>query len=431
MRKWLVVGLILAVVLAGGVLAQRRRPAASTTPQASAQPNVETAVVEVAAVRRGVIERTLDLSGSIVSAQDIEVTPKIAGKIAAILVAEGSRVARGQPIARMEATELAAQVAQAEQAVRQARAGQEVARARLAALQSGARSQERALAQNAVAQAEANLRDAEANIVRMQQLYDAGAVSKQQLEAAILRRDMARAQLDSARQQWSMTESGVRTEELRIARAQVDQADAGYAAAVAALNLARAQLGNATVRAPFAGRIAEIPVSVGAFVAPGTKIAILYDDRRLEAAVAVGERDLRLVRSGAEVVVAPEALPGRTVRGVIHLVLPAADPASRSARARITLFDPPAGLLPGTFVRATVVVERHANALLMPRQALRASGADVAVVQGGVVRLRTVTIGLQQGTMVEVTSGLQEGEQVVVLGPETLREGQAVKVVSR
>ena len=110
------VALILAVVLVGGVLASRRGPAA-TAPQAAAPPAVEVAVVEVAAVRRGTIERTLDLSGSIISAQEVHVTPKIAGKVAAILAGEGSRVARGQAIARLEATELIAQVAQAEQEI--------------------------------------------------------------------------------------------------------------------------------------------------------------------------------------------------------------------------------------------------------------------------------------------------------------------------
>jgi len=431
MRKWMVVLLvILAVVVMGGVLVSRRRPVAqSPQSQPVAQPPVETVVVEVTPVRRGTIERTLDLTGSIISAQEVHVTPRIPGKIAAILVTEGSRVGRGQVIARLEAAELVAQVAQAEQSVRQARAGQELARARLAALLSGARSQERALAENAVRQAEANLRNAEAEAARMQQLFEAGAVSRQQLDAALLQRDVARTQLEAARQQLSLVQTGARPEDIRMAQAQVSQADAAYAAAVASLNLARAQLSNATVRAPFSGRIAEIPVSIGEYVAAGMNIATLFDDQRLEVEVAVGERDLQLVRPGAVVTVTPEALPGRMVRGAVRLVLPAADPASRSAKVRIRLIDPPSGLLPGTFVRAAIVVERHVGALVIPRQALRGSN-EVAVVQGGMVRLRTVTIGLQQGALVEVTAGLREGEPVVVLGPETLTEGQPVRTVA-
>lgn len=419
---------VLAVVVVGGMLASRRRPIPPAT-QPAAPPPVETVVVEVTPVRRSTIERTLDLTGSIVSAQEVSVTPKIPGKIAGILVTEGSRVSRGQPIARLEAAELVAQVAQAEQAVRQARAGQELARARLASVLSGARLQERALAENAVRQAEVNLRNAEAEAARMQQLFEAGAVSRQQLDAAILQRDVARTQLEAARQQLSLVQTGARPEDIRTAQAQVSQADAAYAAAVASLNLARVQLSNATVRAPFAGRIAEIPVSIGEYVAPGMNIATLYDDQRLEVEATVGERDLQVVRPGAVVTVTPEALPGRQVRGAVRLVLPAADPASRSAKVRIRLIDPPSGLFPGTFVRAAIVVELHAGALVIPRQALRGIN-EVAVVQGGVVRLRKVTIGLQQGALIEVTSGLREGEQVIVLGPETLSDGQQVKTVT-
>ncbi|MBI2246525.1 MAG: efflux transporter periplasmic adaptor subunit, partial [Armatimonadetes bacterium] len=99
-------------------------------------------------------------------------------------------------------------------------------------------------------------------------------------------------------------------------------------------------------------------------------------------------------------------------------------------KARITLIDPPTGLLPGTFVRAAIVVERRSETLLIPRQALRAGG-EVAIVEGGVARLRTVTTGLEQGALIEVTAGLRGGEQVIVLGPEALRDGQPVKVVVR
>ncbi|HET6780960.1 MAG TPA: efflux RND transporter periplasmic adaptor subunit [bacterium] len=431
MRRWMVLVLvILAIVVMGGVLASRRRPAAQPPQSQPVTPApVETVVVEVTSVRRGTIERTVDLTGSIIAAQEVHVTPKIPGKIAVISVTEGSRVSRGQVIARLEAVELVAQVAQAEQSVRQARAGQELARARLAATVSGARSQERALAENAVRQAEANLKNAEAEAARMQQLFDGGAVSRQQVDAAVLARDVARTQLEAARQQMSLVQTGARPEDVRMAQAQVAQADAAYGAAVAALNLTRAQLSGATVRAPFSGRVAEIPVSLGEFVSPGMNIATLYDDQRLEVEVAVGERDLQLVRPGAVVTVTPEALPGRKVAGAVRLVLPAADPASRSAKVRIRLIDPPSGLLPGTFVRAAIIVERHVGALVIPRQALRGSN-EVAVVQGGVVRLRTVTVGLQHGALVEVTSGLREGEQVVVLGPETLSDGQPVRTVA-
>lgn len=432
MRKWLIVGLVIIIVVAGGLITlQRSRPAASPAP-APQVPAQEAVAVEVAPVTRGSIDRTLSLTGTVVSRQRVELTPKIPGRIASVLVSEGTRVGAGQVVARLESADLAAQVSQAAQGVRQAQAGRSVARARLSALESGARPQERAQAENAVAQAEANLRSAEAEAARMQQLFAAGAVSRQQLDAAVLQRDVARAQLDTARQQLSLVESGARREDLQMARAQVEQADAAYAGAVAALQMARVQLAQATIRAPFAGRVAQVPATRGEFVAPGTAVAILYDDRSLEMDAQVGERDLRMVRVGQTVALQADALAGTTITGKVRLVVPAADPVSRAAKVRVALINPPAGILPGTSLRADVLVERRTNVLLVSSAAVRQNGqGELVVIKDGRAQVRKVTVGLTHHHIVQITYGVAEGELVVTLGPESLSDGQPVKVVTR
>lgn len=434
MRKWgLIIAAAVAIILVGGLVAQQRGRSAAppSQPQAS---STETDVVAVEATPAtfGSIEQTLDLTGTIVAARRVELTPKIPGKIAAIYVQEGARVSAGQAIAALDASDQAAQVTQAEQGVRQAAAAREVAQARLAALQSGARSQERALAETAVAQAEANLRSAERNVTRMQQLFESGAVSRQQLDDAILQRDVMKSALDSARQQLSLVQVGAREEDVRMARAQVEQADAAYGGALASLQLARVQLANATIRAPFPGRIAELPATLGEFVAPGSKVAVLYDDRNLEVEVTVGERDLRLVRAGQAVTVRPEVATAIEVRGTMRLIQPAADPLTRAAKARIRLADPPGTLSPGTSVRAEILVERRENVLIVPSSALRQNGqAEVVVVKDGKAQVRRVLVGLRHQQTVQITYGVQAGELVVTLGPEDLSDGQAVKVVNR
>ncbi|HLA24186.1 MAG TPA: efflux RND transporter periplasmic adaptor subunit [bacterium] len=432
MRKWVIVGLVMIIVVAGGIFTlQRSRPAASPAPAPQAPPR-EAVAVEVAPVTRGSIDRTLSLTGTVVSRQRVELTPKIPGRIASVLVSEGMRVGAGQVVARLESADLAAQVSQAEQGVRQAQAGQSVARAHLRALESGARPQERAQAENAVAQAEANLRSAEAEAARMQQLFAAGAVSRQQLDAAVLQRDVARAQLDTARQQLSLVESGARREDLQMARAQLEQADAAHAGAVAALQMTRVQLAQATIRAPFAGRVAQVPATRGEFVAPGTAIAILYDDRNLEMDAQVGERDIRLVRVGQAVALQADALAGTAITGKVRLVVPAADPVSRAAKIRIALSNPPAGVLPGTSLRADVLVERRTNVLLVNSHAVRQNGqSELIIVKDGRAQVRRVTVGLTHHHIVQITYGVAEGELVVTLGPESLSDGQPVKVVTR
>jgi RND family efflux transporter MFP subunit len=434
MRKWgIIIAAAVAIILIGGLVAQQRGRSAAPPSRPQASPiESDTVAVEAAPATFGSIEQTLDLTGTIVAARRVELTPKIPGKIAAIYVQEGARVSTGQAIAALDASDQAAQVTQAEQGVRQAAAAREVAQARLAALQSGARSQERALAETAVAQAEANLRSAERNVTRIQQLFESGAVSRQQLDDAILQRDVMKSALDSARQQLSLVQVGAREEDLRMARAQVEQADAAYGGALASLQLARVQLANATIRAPFPGRIAELPATLGEFVAPGSKVAVLYDDRNLEVEVTVGERDLRLVRAGQAVTVRPEVATAIEVRGTVRLVQPAADPLTRAAKARIRLADPPGTLSPGTSVRAEILVERRVNVLIVPSSALRQNGqAEVVVVKDGKAHVRRVLVGLRHQQTVQITYGVQAGELVVTLGPADLSDGQALKVVNR
>jgi RND family efflux transporter MFP subunit len=233
----------------------------------------------------------------------------------------------------------------------------------------------------------------------MQQLAKDGAVSRQQLDAAVLQRDVARTHLDAAQ---------------------------------AARQLAQVHLDHASIRAPFDGRVAEIPVAVGEYIAPGAKIAVLYDDRTLEVETHVGERDLALVRAGQMVTVTSPAAPSAAMAGTVRLIIPAADPASRVATLRIRLVDPPPTVLPGTSATAQIVVERRENVLVVPTQALRHDGSDaVVVVKDGRADVRQVRVGLRHHPLSQIIDGVSLGEVVVTLGPESLSDGQAVKVVNR
>jgi membrane fusion protein (multidrug efflux system) len=175
-----------------------------------------------------------------------------------------------------------------------------------------------------------------------------------------------------------------------------------------------------------------VPATRGEFVAPGTPVAVLYDDRNLEMEAQVGERDLRLVRVGQSVTVRADVLGGAAITGTVRLVIPAADPTTRAAKVRVAFVNPPPGVLPGTSLRADVLVERRTNVLLVNSHSVRQNGqGEVVVVKDGVAQVRKVTIGLTHHHVVQILYGVAEGELVVTLGPESLSDGQPVKVVTR
>lgn len=446
-RLWVILLLVALAVGAGAAFLGRNRAAAP-----AGEPAPVLVPVEVARIEQGDVSRTVEVSGTVVPARSAEVVPRISGRVVRVLVEDGDRVAAGQALVELDASDQRNDLAQTEAAVA-------AAEARLAALEKGQRPQERQVVFNAFAQAQnqvkaaetqvalaqASLRVAEDNLRRYEQLLRDGAVSQSQVDQARLQYEQARAQMqaaqtqleiaktavDSARQQWDMSVTGAREEDLRASRAQVAQARA-----VAAV--ARQRLAYMTIRAPFAGRVTGVTASVGDYMVSGDfpgrsgVVAQVYDERALDVEVRISERDIGLVKLGQAAVLRLEGAPDAAVEAVVRIISPAADAASRSAAVRLRLKDGGPSAVPGTFARGEIVVERRAGVLLAPRVAI--TGGDkpvIRVVANGTVQVRPVTLGFAQGDRIEVQSGVSAGEEVVVLGPETLAAGTKVNVVNR
>lgn len=430
-------------------VANGRRAATDPVPPVQAAPVA--VPVEVATVTTGDVARTVEVSGTVTSARMAEIFPKHSGRVARVLVQDGARVAAGQVLVELDAVDEGNQVAQAV-------AAQAAAAARLSLLESGQRPQERQVVFNNFEQAqnqvkvvetqirlaEASLRIAESNLRRHEVLLREGAVAQAQVDQARLQYEQARAQLqatqtqleiankavDSARQQWTMTETGARPEELQAARAQLAQARAVVASA-------RQRVANMFIRAPFAGRVSGVTLSrgdyaiTGDFAGRGSAVAVVYDDRALEVAVGVGERDIVLIKVGQAALIGIEGVAA-PVPAVVGIVSPAADPGTRATLVRLRL-QAGADVVPGASTRGEITIERHAGVLLVPKNAIYGEATPTIRVVGAdeTVQIKTVTLGLVTRDRVEIKSGVTAGERVIVLGPESIAPGTKVRVVSR
>jgi RND family efflux transporter MFP subunit len=211
---------------------------------------------------------------------------------------------------------------------------------------------------------------------------------------------------------------------LQVAEASLAQARAE--AAIAAQQQARAQ-----VRAPFAGRIAQRQADPGAMLAAGAPIFTVVDDSVLEFRAAVPSADYARVRVGAAVDVAVDALEGRPVRGRVARVTPLVEERTR-AFAVVVEVPWSAGLVGGMFARASVRVGEIPGALVVPPAALIRDGADprraeVFLVEEAVARRRAVGLGVEGPDAVQVTSGLDQGQTVVLDPPVALGDGAPVE----
>jgi HlyD family secretion protein len=428
----IVVGLVL-LALVGGVMAVRGRnrttpSAAQTTAAVSPAP----ASVVVAVARRADVVSQVLASGSVTSIRDAKIGSKISGRVAVVLVEEGQRVAAGTPLLRLDSSDLAAQQAQSQ-------ANVAAARAQLQKVMTGARPQERQQATNGVTQARATLTSAEAswqlanaNLARARSLLAQGAVSKQDVDTAQTQEQVTAAQVaqargayDSAVQNAALVQIGSREEDIQAARAQLAQAEAGLAAV-------QVQIHDSTVSAPFAGMITHRSVEPGETVSSSSSNALFMlsqvEDVYVELVVPAQHRsELQL---GQEAIVTVDGLPGQTFRGRTEEIRPAADAASRTFGVRVQVPNPQGILRPGMFGRGAIVVGVRRNVLQIPEEApmTASSGSVVFIVRDGRAVRQAVTLGVHHDGLVEVISGLTDGDKVVVQGQDGLTDNQPVSL---
>jgi HlyD family secretion protein len=438
MRLRVVIMGIVLLALIIGVMAVWGRSQSTPPPSKPAAATQAAVSVAVAAARRADVVSRVLASGSVTSIRDAKIGSKLSGRVAAVLVEEGQHVSAGTPLLRLDTSDWAAQEAQAEANVANARA-------RLAEVLAGARPEERQQSVNAVTQAQASLRSAQAsldlaqaNVQRMRSLQTQGAVSKQDLDTAETQARVAQAQVaqaqaayDSARQSWTLTRVGAREEDIQQSRAQLAQAQA-------ALVAIQVQLRDATITAPFAGTITKRSVEPGEVVSSGsgssnTPLFVLsqIDDVYIELVVPAQHRGELGPEQEAQMTV--DGLPGQTFQGRVQEIRPAAEVANRTFGVKVRVSNPKGILRPGMFARGAITVGVHHDVLQIPEGAVMTAttGPIVFVARDGRAIRRAVTLGEHHEGLVAVTSGLTDGDAVVVQGQDALTDNQPVTLRSQ
>jgi len=170
----------------------------------------------------------------------------------------------------------------------------------------------------------------------------------------------------------------------------------------------------------------------GVIATSDSALFVIEDLDSLILRIAVPERELAKLSVGQPAELSFDAVPGRAFTGKIDLITPIVDPTTATFGVRISLTDIGNLLRPGMFARVAIVYERKPDALQIPRTALLDGDGPpkVFVVQEGKAMERAVQLGLSNGAMVEVVSGLKDGEQVVVVGQGALKPGAMVRIVN-
>ncbi len=362
----------------------------------------EPAAVRVQPAREVSLVRTVTVTGTLAAEDQVALGFKVAGRIDRIAVDLGSRVAPGQTIARVAPVDFELRVQQAEAALQQARA-------RLGLDPSGTTDRVDPDRTALVRQARAVLDEAKLSHSRVKTFVDRGIASRAELDSADAALQVADGRYEDA------------LEEVRNRQALLTQRKTE-------LDLARQELVDTVLIAPFAGIIRERSVSPGQYVNAGAPVATLVRMHPLRLQADVPEREASSVKVGQTVKVRVEgdvaAYDGRVVR-----VSPAIDEQSRSLRIEAQVGNEAATIRPGSFATADILVASATPAIVVPATAIVSfAGVEkvLTVVDAKVVE-RRVELGRRESGSVEILKGLTAGDRVIV-EPGNLVGGEAVRV---
>lgn len=327
----------------------------------------------------------LTYTADLIPNQLVNIFSRVDGYIAKIYVDKGDLVKANQLLVEIDHTDYV-------HAVNQAKANLLSARAK-------------------VVQQEAAVRNAALTLDRMQALIKDQFVSQQDLDTALVNRDAALALQDSL-------------------RAQVQQMEVALAQAVT-------NLAYASIRAPFAGYIAERNLDPGSYVSGTTAststmsrgILSVHDVETVRTLIEVVEKDVPLVKVGQRADVRAEAYPNEVFEGRVTRIVQALNRATRTMTVEVDLPNKDHRLKGGMFARVEVLVGKHPQAIQIPLDAVSRleESQYVYVVKDGKAHQVPVELGARSDNRVEVVKGLTGDEQVIVSGKDLVSEGAPVQ----
>jgi RND family efflux transporter MFP subunit len=358
-------------------------------------------VIEVAVARPGgdpAQQTLLNASGYVTPRRRATVAAKITGRVTGVFFDEGNRVKEGQLLATLDDSDV-------RRALESAAADRDSSRA-------------------AIQDYEVQLRYAEIQLHRATELKAANVQSQDQLDNARTAADSLRAKIALAKQQVVGAEARI-----RVAQQAVD---------------------NCTILAPFSGIIVSKDAQVGEMVSPvsagggftRTGIATIVDMNSNEVEVDVNEAYIARVQPGQRVASTLDAYPDWQIPSHVRTVIPTADRQKATVKVRISFDKLDPRILPDMGVKVAFMGEDEAKKKgagkdsgpkpisIVPKSAVRTDGGKsyVFLVRDTKIERRGVTLGSERGPDVEIMAGVNSGDSLVARGPESLQDGETVRI---
>ncbi len=368
-------------------------------------------------------------SGTLVADEISDVAPKVAGKVVSVTINVGQFVKQDAIIARIDDRDARMALAQSKSKLDQAVAGVRQAEIKLGLSPNGKFDSslipEVRVAASNFEQAEAELRQAEANEKRYRELVETGDVAMITYEQFRTTRDTARSRANSAKQQLEMAvnaakqnNQAIKSAETSVESARLDVASAEKAVA------------DTVIKAPFSGFVSQRPTAVGEYVSSSSVIVTLLRTNPIKAQIQVAEADVPYVAIGRGVTLQVDAYKDRNFAGRVTAVNPSIDLNSRSATVEAEVENGDNALRAGMFVTSRITREGGNVGIFVPKEAVlddqSTQNFRIFVIVDGIAKLRTVQRGGEENGMYQILNGVEADETVATSNLAQLYEGAKV-----
>ena len=379
-KKTLFIVTAAVIIIAAIGLYSRREQLLSFN--AKKAPTAQPAYVKIEVVQKNKTLRESIVQNTAIEAVDrVNLLPRVTGRLEKLNVKAGDIVRKGEIIATLEHEQQDALIGSSEAQKASARADAE--------------------------RAKAEMENAKTNLDRYRRLVNEGFSTQQQYDA-----------IDTA---------------YTSAKAAYNAALAKERQAAAEMNRVRSSRADYIIASPLDGTVLnDYSLAPGAMISPSTPLIDIADLTRLKATLKIPESKIFAVKEGMAVFLKFDALRDKEFRGRVTRIDQYVDPSTRTSNVEIELNNQEAGmsLRPGMFGKASIIEREERGTISLPESAFRSNerGYYLFVVQEGRARAKDVSTGIREGNTIQVTSGVEPGDKVIIFGGKNLNDGDAVLV---
>lgn len=335
------------------------------------------------------------------------ITSKTSAKVLSVSIENGQYVNAGDTIATLDDQDI-------QNSIKSAQSNIQVYEKQVEAAQQQLNS-----AQVAMEILKINVDDAQRNYDRQKSLFDGQAISQATLETY-------EKALNTAIANYKSGEANIET-----AKASVESAKASLEAQKVTLSNYQDNLKNTIITAPISGVISEKSLNIGQMVSQGSALAKINDISSVYATIQVPQEKINSIKIGQAATVTVEG-SDQTINGTVKNIDLAADSSTRVFNCKISIENSDKSLYPGVFAKVDLINNEKAEIITVPINALVGDEDNYSVFinDNGVARKQSVTIGETDSNSVEITSGIQDGDQIICSNTSTLLDGDEIQVVS-